>query len=174
MNVKLAAISLVCTVALTVPWQAQGQQWAGQAQAQAEGDCKTCRHNLDTNEHWFKGNCESGSQCYDCHAFNACHSGPQAPFSCALYHWLCGSTTAMLAALDEAVAAPDAEMAIIRLANSAPTIVQVVSAGYALVKNCDGTIVAAYRVQGQLGVLVAQQTLVTTVPPKFRLFRSPA
>lgn len=35
-----------------------------------------------------------------------------------------------------------------RVANAAPTVVQVVSSGYVLVKNCNGAIVAAYKLPG--------------------------
>jgi hypothetical protein len=150
-----AAIALGLFLSLTLPPSVEAQQ-TGQAQPEAEANCKTCRHNLDTDEHWFKGNCSSGSLCYDCVAFNACHSGPQAPFSCSLYHWLCGSTSAMLDAMDEAVAAPDAGLAVLRVATSSPTILQVTSTGYVLVKNCDGAIVAAYKVPAVSQFLVRQ------------------
>lgn len=151
MKTMLKAALLVCALSF-VGFQGVYAQGGGGASTQAEEEgaaCKGCKHNLDTNEHWFGGwfnGCTSGDDCYDCHAFNACHDGPQAPYTCGVYHWLCGQTSAMLDLLDKALAEPNAESAIVRVANSAPKTLRIVSAGYVLVKNCSGGIVAAYRV----------------------------
>lgn len=129
---------------------AQGGSAATQTQGEGEEEaaCKSCSHNLDTQEHWFNrwfSGCSSGSNCYDCHAFNACHTDPQGPFQCGQNHWLCGNTGAMLDAIDKALVAPNAESAILKVANSSPKAVRIVSAGYLLVKDCNGAIVGAFK-----------------------------
>jgi hypothetical protein len=147
---KVCALACAFMMIGHEPVVAQGNGAATQAQGEGEEEaaCKTCKHNYGTNEHWFGGwfsGCTSGAMCYDCHAFNACHSGPQAPFACGANHWLCGATGAALDAIDKALTAPNSESAILRVANSDPKTVRIVSAGYVLVKNCNGAIVAAFK-----------------------------
>lgn len=38
--------------------------------------------------------------CRDCHAFNACHTGPQGNGTCETNHWACGATQAGIDAFE--------------------------------------------------------------------------
>jgi len=108
--------------------------------------CKLCNHNLDTAEHWFTSSCSVGdNDCYDCHAFNACHPLPQPGFWCGQYHWACGSTLAALTAVRNAIAKQDPYPSILNVANKFGGTVHIVAAGYVLVSGCNGGIAAACK-----------------------------
>ena len=59
-------------------------------------DCKMCLSGTDGNGHSFIGywpgqnGCSSGGDCYDCHAFNACHTDVQ-PYACGDRHFACST-----------------------------------------------------------------------------------
>lgn len=123
---------------------------SAQASVAAEegAGCKSCAHNLTTDEHFFNGwfGCSGGGTCKDCNVFNSCHGDPQTPFSCEVFHWECGATSAVLDAVDKAMEGQMGDAAIIRVAEELPRYVTVVAAGYVVVKGCRGEIVAAYKV----------------------------
>lgn len=114
----------------------------------AGASCKSCAHNLDTNEHFFNGwfGCSGGGTCKDCNVFNSCHGDPQQPFSCDEFHWACGTTLSALDAVDRAMKYPFGDAGIVRVASAIPEHVSVVAAGYLIVRGCFGEIVASYKV----------------------------
>lgn len=77
MRIMLKAAILACALSFIGFQGVNAQKGGATTQAWEEGAaCKGCQHNLDINEHWFNSwfnICTSGSDCYDCHAFNACH-----------------------------------------------------------------------------------------------------
>lgn len=125
-------------------------------QSEEPANCGLCRHNLSTNEHWFNGSCSgAGSDCFDCKAFNSCHTNPQTPYTCSVSHWECASGLAALGAVDKAMRDPSPGAAIFSVARMMPKNVEVVATGYILVRGCNGSIVAAYKAPRDVSVFLA-------------------
>lgn len=138
-----AALLLITCSLIGMPVAAQSA-----TAAEEEWSCKTCAYNLDTNEHFFNGwfGCSSGEQCKDCKSLNSCHGAPQTPWSCSLNHWGCGASLAASDAVEKARTNPFSDLALSKVVNDMPDRVTVSSAGYVLVKGCNGEVVASYKV----------------------------
>lgn len=136
----IAVVVLVGVALVGAPSQIDAQ--GSGAGIDQTSNCQGCWHNLDVNEHGFSGSVGY----YDCNVFNACHTNGQTPFACSVYHWDCGTTLAFQET-DKARKAADPTRALIELVSTRSGPVQLVAAGYVVVKNCRGGIVAAYRVQ---------------------------
>jgi hypothetical protein len=147
MRVIHLVIAGVLTIAIGVATPASGLARATTTGLTTAGParCGKCAHNLDVNQHWFTGECDSGSDCYDCVAFNSCHSNTQNPYQCSAFHWLCGSALATLDQVERAAWNDDSETKLRSLAETLPGRIRIDDAGYLLVRGCDGTLIAAYR-----------------------------
>lgn len=89
--------------------------------------------------------CTWTTDCYDCHAFNACHTNSQSG-TCTANHWTCGVNQAFVGELREAAGRKDGGVALLRVAHGRKGIE--VRGAYVIVRNCRGEVGAAFKLNG--------------------------
>lgn len=153
---------------------AQSQRAQGGATESAQPEnCGSCKHNLSTNEHWFNGQCTAGAtECYDCVAFNSCHSNPQTPYSCQQYHWACGGAAVARAVVERAVSGFVPIIAVAQAAKASPKHVQLLKSGYVVIRGCKNEVLAAYRIETSLGQALAAGAAMPVAEAQLPVLRS--
>jgi hypothetical protein len=144
---------LFVVTAFLVPSKVAGQQMAAEPM-----NCDFCMPANSGTAHEFMGTtCAGGTShpdCFDCHAFNACHSNVQAG-PCGDWHWSCGRT----ALGDEVPMSPEMWDNIARLAElgQMDVVEQMARENSQIVYNRDRNVV---QLLGCTGVNVVAQAMI--------------
>ena len=156
MRGSLRALFLATVLMIGIHVAPIAAQQATTQQGEGPGNCQTCTETIDGDGVWhhFAANATCvvpGAQCFDCTRDGGCHSIPM-PGDCDIavdtrhgHHWCEGEEALVdLKTLRDAGKMGD-ESALLRVVNKFPKSMRRTAAGYYVVTNCKGAVVAAFR-----------------------------